>query len=346
MTSAADDMLARYIILIVTALLGSCGADDERLPEFTLSGNAMGTQYAVNLVAPGDDIDREKLGALLTDTLRAIDDRMSTYKPGSELSRFNASPGIDWVPASAELCTVIDNALDISALTGGAFDVTVGPLVNLWGFGPDGDRSAPPDDDSIAAAQRRVGYDALQADCDVPALRKGRPDIYVDLSAYAKGYAVDRLAEVLDQHGALNYLVEIGGELRMRGHNAKGGNWAIAVEKPAEHSRLVQTIVHLSDNAMATSGDYRNYFESGGRRYSHTIDPRSGRPVTHNVASVTVIHPRAATADALATALLVMGPADGPGFANEHGLAAYFLVRGETAIEEQMTAAFSAMVKK
>ena len=198
--------------------------------------------------------------------------------------------------------------------------------------------------DEISAAQERSGYDKLAADCGRPALRKTRGDMYVDLSGYAKGYAVDALAELLDGHGFKDYLVEIGGEIRVRGQNAAGADWAIAIEKPQAGSRSVQTIVRLTDVALATSGDYRNFFEVDGRRYSHTIDPATGRPVEHNAASVTVIDPSTARADGLATALLVMGPEDGLAFAEQNELAAYYLVRTEERFEDRMSTRFTGLL--
>ena len=179
-----------------------------------------------------------------------------------------------------------------------------------------------------------------------PLLRKSLPETYVDLSAYAKGYAVDRVAEHLQDEGVTNYLVELGGELRFAGHNSKSQNWAIAIEKPDSLRRSVQSIVRPSGGALATSGDYRNFFEFEGQRYSHTIDPRTGRPVTHNAASVTVINESAAYADAIATALLVMGPEKGFEFAESHGIAALFLIRAGEEYTERVTTWFSAAIEE
>ena len=305
----------------------------------------MGTTFSIKLVSPRVELDMELLNDQVHRLLESANERMSTYAEKSELSLFNASRSTDWFGVSAELCTAIESALSLSRLTNGAFDVTVGPLVNLWGFGPDGSQSEPPAETAITAARDRVGYDKLSTNCQMPALRKNQPDVYVDLSGYAKGYAVDELADLLDDEKLGNYLVEIGGELRMSGHNASGGQWAIAVEKPVDDTRGVQAIVRLTDRAMATSGDYRNFFEYAGQRYSHTIDPGTGRPVAHNAAAVTVISGTAARADGLATALLVLGPVEGFEFAEQENIAAFFLVRDDTRIDEHFTNAFADLIE-
>ena len=172
----------------------------------------------------------------------------------------------------------------LSRLTDGAFDITVAPLVNLWGFGPDDMIAEPPSDDEISALMHAIGYEHLQADCSRPALKKDIPDLMLDMSAFGKGLAVDNLANLLSGHGIRNYLVEVGGEMRLRGENANGEKWAIGIEMPVTDQRRPHTIVHLTDTAMATSGDYRNFFEKDGQRYSHTIDTRTGKPVTHTLA--------------------------------------------------------------
>lgn len=332
------------LIAALCLLLTACGGD--ALPTQELSGSAMGTSYSVKLVAPGPDLDRDRLGVDIGARLEALEQSMSTYRADSELSLFNGSDSTEWIRVSAELCQVVEAALEFSRLTDGAFDVTVGPLVNLWGFGPDAGRDAPPSSDEINALREAVGYAKLESDCSVPALRKRLPELYVDLSAFAKGYAVDRIAELLEAHTIANYLVEIGGELRLRGTNGRGERWAIAIETPARGRRSVQTVVSLSDAALATSGDYRNYFEHDGRFYSHTIDPKSGRPVEHGAASVTVVAPTAGGADAYATALLVMGPDEGLAFAERHAIAAYFVIRSGSGFDERASSRFAQEVER
>jgi thiamine biosynthesis lipoprotein len=282
-------------------------------------------------------LSKEDLGLRIGDLLDHIEQLTSTYLVGSELSAFNTHRSTDWISVSAELCQVIESALDVSRRTDGAFDITVGPLVNLWGFGPDGVVLQPPSDEEIRTALSRVGYENLQTSCSEPAVQKAISDLYVDLSGWAKGYAADQVSDVLDASGLVDYLVEIGGELRASGRNADGLKWAIAIEKPNSDERAPQVVLRLTDCGIATSGDYRNYFDYEGNRYSHTIDARSGRPVSHALAAVTVIHDSAAVADAMATALLVLGPEAGLALAEKLGVAAYFLIRSHSGIEERTT---------
>ena len=325
-------------------VLTGCGGGPDALPEYELSGSAMGTAFSVKLVAPPPDLDPGELQQHIEGRLAAIEGSMSTYRLESEVSRFNAYDGTGWFEISAALCGALQDAMHISELTGGSFDITVGPLVNLWGFGPDGAVVRPPDARRVAALLERVGYARLHTDCSRPAVRKDVPGLFVDLSAYAKGLAADRIAAILDDRRVGRYLVEIGGELHVRGKNSRGEDWAIAIEKPARTNRSVQTVVAITDAAMATSGDYRNFFEHEGRYYSHTIDPRTGYPVSHDTASVTVIAESTAFADAMATALLVLGREAGMELAEREGLPAYFQVRSGDRIEEHMTEEFAELL--
>jgi len=316
-----------------------------RLPEYELAGATMGTTFNIKVVAPPDDGAMEALRQQIRDKLDSVEMLTSTYIKESELSLFNANPSTDWIDVSADLCNVIEQALTLSRETDGAFDITVGPLVNLWGFGAEGFANQPPTTDEIQLALSRVGYQRLRTRCDVPALRKQRSDLYVDLSGWAKGYAVDQLASLLDETAFTDYLVEIGGELRAQGLNADRHKWAIAIEKPDTAGRDIQLVLRLTGTGVATSGDYRNYFEYEGVRYSHTIDSQSGWPVSHSLAAVTVINESAATADALATALLVLGPERGLSMADKLGVAGYFLLRGPAGIEARTTPSFDQMYK-
>jgi len=311
--------------LIAGSLLAGCGASRE--PEFELAGAVMGTSYSVKLVDPPADFDRDRLSRQIVQRLEDMEQRFSTYRPSSELSVVNLSLTTDWIPVSSELCEVVESAVDLSRRTNGAFDITVGPLVLLWGFGPGDTRSTPPDESLVAEARSSVGFEKLSTDCSRPAIRKGLPGVYIDLSAIAKGFAVDETARLLDAASIGNYLVEIGGELCARGVNARQEPWTIAIEKPDPASRSVETIISVTDRCMATSGDYRNFFTFDGIRYSHTVDPTTGRPVTHSTASVTVLATSAAEADGLATGLLVRGADDGRDFATTANIDALFLVR-------------------
>lgn len=328
----------RYCAVLLTVLSACSG--EQRLPEYELSGSTMGTTYSVKLIAPGRDVSKDRLRTQINATLAAVNQLTSTWRDDSELSRFNANPSTDWIDVSAEFCAAIENALAVSRQSDGAFDVTVGPLVNLWGFGPDRQRREPPDDAALDSVMSNIGYAGITTRCDAPAIRKRSGDMYIDLSGWAKGYGVDRLAAVLDDHRLNDYLVEIGGELRVRGRNAEGRKWAIAIEAPSTTTRRPHLVVRLTDASVATSGDYRNYFDHNGKRYSHTIDARTGRPVTHDLAAVTVISDTAAYADAMATALLVLGPDAGLALAEDLGIAGYFLVHSQAGINELTTSTF------
>ncbi|HEX2139670.1 MAG TPA: FAD:protein FMN transferase [Woeseiaceae bacterium] len=331
-------------VLACVAITG-CGKRESAV-EYELSGSAMGTRYSVKIAEPLTAERRALLERRIDGAIAGIEQAMSTYIVESDVSRFNASDSTGWIEVSDSVCEAVTAAHELSEMTGGAFDITVGPLVNLWGFGPETVELAPPAPAEIAAAQARVGYRRVHADCSRPALRKDRPDVYIDLSSWAKGFAVDRVAGLLDELAIGNYLVELGGELRLSGRNAQGELWAIAIEKPSDNGGDVQMVVRLTDRAVSTSGDYRNYFVHDGQRYSHLIDGRHGRPVTHNLASVTVVADRAAFADAVATALLVLGPEDGMALAVREGIAAYFQLRLEEGFGEQMSPAFEALTSK
>ncbi len=328
------------ICMALVSVLAACG--DQRATEYQLSGSTMGTSFSVAIVTELA-FDQQHLQAQIVTTLEDVDQRMSTYRRDSELSQFNHSSSTAWTPVSRELCEAVDEAIEFGDLTGGAFDITVGPLVNLWGFGPDDSRKEPPSAEAIAAAMSATGREYLHADCEVPAIRKDRAKLYVDLSAYAKGLAADEIAALLENEDIANYLVEIGGDLRARGHNASNAKWRIAIERPDQPGNAVEKIIHVHDLSVATSGDYRNFFEFEGRRYSHTIDPRTGRPVTHNLASVTVLGESAAFADAMATAMMVLGPEAGMALAEREGIAANLLLRDGGTITEHMSTEFRSL---
>lgn len=311
-----------------------------------LSGPTMGTSF--NVVLVGEQFDQQQLAELqaaIDAELQAVNDEMSTYQADSELSRFNASPAQQDFQASPHLFEIVALAQQIGEQSGGAFDVTVGPLVDAWGFGP-GDRELRVlSEQELAELREVVGHDKLILDRAKQTLRKTVPGLRVDLSAIAKGHGCDRVAALLEAGGWQNYMVEIGGEVWARGSNPKGEPWKVGVERPtadASGSRVVQAVVGVRDAGVATSGDYRNYWERDGVRYSHTLDPRTGRPVVHELASVTVVHPEsAALADAWATALNVLGTAEGLALAEQRGLAAYFVVRTEAGFAVRSSSAFA-----
>lgn len=303
-------------------------SDDNDAVRF--SGYTMGTTYEVQVLEVESEALREEIRRHVFELLGRLDKEVfSTYAPESELSRFNRHPPGEPFPASAELITVLQLAREISELSAGAFDVTIGPLVNIWGFGPD---MVPdgfvPGRESIEAARQQVGYEYLEIDARQGVLSKSR-DIYVDLSAIAKGYAVDRVGDYLASLGLLNYFIEVGGELKMSGLKPGGVSWIPAIESPEANETRIYDIFfsHGLTLAVAGSGDYRNYFEVDGVRYSHEVDPRTGRPISHNLAAVYVIDQSAARADALATAFMIMGYDASLRLAQSLRLGAYFITK-------------------
>lgn len=302
----------------------------------------MGTTYSVRAVSKRDLPDQLKGLQKEVDSLLAeINRQMSTYDPQSELSRFNQAPAEKWVPVSTELLKVIDDARSISDATKGAFDVTVGSVVNLWKFGPDKERKHFPTDQEVAAAKKLVGYQQVKTHYELLAVQKSQDNVYVDLSAIAKGYGVDTVFQMLKERGLTDFMVEIGGEVRATGLKPNGEPWQIGIELPTEKAGEYDAIVGLHDKALATSGDYRNFFMHEGERYSHTINPLTGRPVEHDLASVSVLHNRCAMADGWATALLVLGPEAGYNLAEQQKLAALFQIRKENGtVESKSTTAW------
>jgi len=336
---------ARHFLFLPLFLVVAC-SDNKLLPSYDLAGNTMGTTFNITLIDPPAELDLDQLNTAIQDTLKHIEDIASTYRDDSEVSQFNSDSSTDWIRVTPEFCYMISAANDISSMTQGAFDITVGPLVNLWGFGPENPENEMPTDEEIAAAKERVGYETLETDCDHSVMRKSTATAYVDLSGWAKGYAVDQIAKLLNEQKLANYLVEIGGELRVRGHNAKQRKFSIAVEKPLSNSEMAYTLMRLSDVSVATSGDYRNFFEHDGKRYSHSIDPRTGRPVSDELAGVTVVSTNTAYADAVATAFLVLGFDEGLALAERLRIAAYFLVRTDNGIEEKSSSQFEQLERE
>ena len=308
-------------LFIIGLFIAQLYMSPERVPLWRFQGEIMGTTYTVQVIDPTTP-DGDAIHA----TLEAVNQRMSTYLKTSELSLLNASSSKTAIELSAPLRLVLTASLEISEATSGAFDVTVGPLVNAWGFGPDGRRSTPSTEER-ASLMERVGYTLLKISQD--GVSKERSDLYIDLSAIAKGYAVDQVAETLDQAGYHRYWVEVGGEVRGRGLNSAQRPWRAGIEKPlGDGKRGIHRILSLRDISVATSGDYRNrYTDDRGVSRSHTIDPRTGAPITHLLASVSVLHPQNMYADAWATALNVLGPKEGLAVANAHKIKALFLTR-------------------
>jgi thiamine biosynthesis lipoprotein len=281
-----------------------------------------------------------------TTALENVNSKMSHYLDDSEVSRINTWSQDDPYPISSDTLEVLQHAMEISSTTEGAFDITVAPLVDAWGFGPPGRMPQSPDKTEIDQLLERTGWEMLQVDRASSSISKSRPDLSLDLSAIAKGYAVDKVADALDAQDVEHYMIEVGGEVRTKGRNEQGEPWRIGIERPIPGGdQAIELVVPMSDSSMATSGDYRNYYEVEGERVSHTIDPRSGYPITHSVASVTVVGPLCVRADAYATALLVLGP-QGFDLAEELGLAAYFLQRDKEGVfVGRMTHAFKQILE-
>lgn len=320
------------------ALLSACSGGPDVVE---VTGPAQGTTYSIQVVEPPEGLDAAALRDVAEGELAAVDRLLSTWRDDSELARFNAAPAQEWFPVSDDLAALVERALTVGRETDGAFDITLAPLLAIWGFGPKAaTQHRVPQEAAIARARALTGPGLVEVRRDPPALRKNKEGVVVDLDGIAQGYTVDRLAKHLDAAGAGRYLVELGGELYGRGRNARGEPWTIGVEQPVPGARRLQGTVGIDGVGMTTSGDYRDYFEAGGRRYSHTLDPRTGQPVDHGLRSVTVIAPSAAAADALATALLVMGPEEGPAYAREHDVAALFIAGDDGGYTEIATKRF------
>lgn len=298
-------------------------------------GATMGTTWGIVAHCP------VHLAAVPTgQVLESIDAAMSHWREGSEISRFNALPVGAWLPLSPSLATVLKAALELARQSDGAFDVTVGALADAWGFGPTSP-GAPATGSALAEARSQVGHRRL-------ALRGERlrkvAEVRIDLSAIAKGHAVDALADVLADHGCGDYLAEIGGEVRARGERPGGGPWRVAIEAPDPATRTPHRIVSLADRSIATSGDYRNTIEWGGARHSHILDPRQGAPVDGRLASVSVVHASAMWADGYATLIMALGAEAGLAFAKERGLAAYLLTRTPHGLRGHATVAMAPLL--
>ncbi len=299
----------------------------------------MGTTYHVKVVS-SKTAEAPALQSDIDSLLADINQSMSTYIPDSEINRFSHWPIGKVFPASDAFLEVMIMARDIYRLSSGAFDPTVGPLVDLWGFGPTQGNDQVPEDAAIQELLADIGFDKIAIDRESKTITRLHA-LTVDLSAIAKGYAVDRVSELLTDRKFGNHMVEIGGELRLSGLNAQEKPWQIAIEAPVNELGAVQRIVSITEEGLATSGDYRNYFEKDGKRFSHTIDPLTGKPIEHNLASVTVVRKTSAEADGLATAFMVMGVNKAKALADAEDIAAFFVVKGGSGFQEQYSRAFA-----
>jgi thiamine biosynthesis lipoprotein len=325
--------LSLYILLFS----GIISCTPKKAAVVHLTGATMGTQYNVKYL-PIDGISSEQLQREIDSLLIHVNKLMSTYDSSSELSRFNQSRSEEPFPLSQGTLDVLHEAVRLGQLSDGILDVTIGPLVNLWGFGPKARPVKIPSDELIESTKSRTGLDKLLLLSG--AAKKLNPDLYVDLSTIAKGYGVDEVADLLESHGITNYLAEIGGEMRLSGYKENQQPWIIAVEKPVTNERAVQRFLSIGNNAIATSGDYRNFYEENGVRYSHLINPKTGYPIQHNLVAVTVVHRSCMIADGLATAINVMGVEKGLEFANSLNVAALLISSENGEFKEYNTAEF------
>lgn len=338
----------RYGIgFLMLAALAGCEKSVAERPMLEIHGRTMGTFYGVKVVGdfPGG---QQTLQTQVDSLLKHYNDEISTYDPNSSLSKFNQQQTTAPFPVSQEMADIVISAVRVGQRTQGVLDVTVGPLVNLWGFGPDKRPIKTPTDAQIAAARQRVGIQHMHVDvsADHAALRKDVPDIYVDLSTIGEGFGADKVAEFLESRGVHNYLVEIAGASRSRGVNAKGEPWKLAIQKPTDELDEVQAIVKPDGRAVSTSGSYRNYYELDGQRYSHIIDPATGKPITHRLVSATVITPTALEADGLDTALMVMGPEKAMAFARQQHLAVYLVIKTDKGFKAEYSESFEPYLVK
>ncbi len=306
-------------LLLASVLLAGCG---EKIEEF--GGPTMGSHYSLKYVAGEGTPEPAVLKADVEALLAEVDQQMSTWRADSDLSEFNRLPAGSCRAMPAPVLELVRFGERLSADSGGAFDLTLEPLLDLWGFGPHSRGERVPTEEEIAEVRQRTGHRHLRIDGDQ--LCKGAA-VQLDLNSIAAGYTVDRIAARLAELGVRSYLLDVTGEIKAAGRKPDGSAWRIAIEAPRDDQQVAQKVIALDGLGVSTSGDYRNYFEQDGRRYSHTLDPQSGRPITHRLASVTVIDPSAQRADGLSTLLMVLGPERGMAYAEREQIAAFFVTR-------------------
>lgn len=341
----AGSIVTFFLVISLLMVSGGCTRNPENNDIVLFSGPTMGTTYAIKVSGLGTDLDVKRVQAEIEALLGRIEQSMSTYIPESEISRFNRLQSTSPFPVSPILLEVVKESSRVSSLTAGALDITIAPLVDLWGFGKASRSDTIPDEAQIKSLKKRTGYKKISVTDDPESISKALPGVMIDLSAVAKGYAVDQVALLLEGKGLTGYLVEIGGEIRTGGHKTGQTPWVVGIERPVTGERVIQQVVSIGDGSMATSGDYRNYFEKNGKRFSHLIDPIAGRPIEHRLASVSVVHQSCMTADAFATAFMVMGDEKALRVALHQNLAAYFLVRSGTGFKVKTTPAFDALLE-
>lgn len=330
-------------LLVLGLMLGAVTAfiviQQGRPVVHAIDGYTMGSTWSVRFVG-GRDVDVDAVRAALEGELAELNRQLSGYQPDTELSVFNRSPIGEWQALPAHLAAVLSFGKQLHESSGGGFDMTLRPLVNLWGFGAAEPRTTPPSDAEIAAVLSGFGSRFLEAAPDGTRWRR-TADVSVDVDATAPGYAADVLSSWLAGNGHPAHLVEVGGELRAEGVRPDGSAWRVGIERPVAERGFVEQVIAVSGTGVATSGDYRAFFEREGKRYSHTLDPTTGRPVEHALASVTVLAPTGMEADGYATAIMVMGPEKGMAYADSRALAVYMLVREADGFREVYNGRFA-----
>ncbi|MCW0310654.1 FAD:protein FMN transferase [Pantoea ananatis] len=332
-------------VALMSLLMGCDDTSSKAHDAMVLEGKTMGTVWRVSL-AGVEAGRRAALQQRIQQRLDADDAELSTWKPTSVLSRFNQSRATTPQPVSENMADIVTIALRIGKKTSGAMDITVGPLVNLWGFGPDKQPSHIPDDSQIAAAKALTGLQHLRViqGGEGQWLQKDLPGLYVDLSTVGEGFATDHLARLMEQEGINNYLVSVGGAVLSRGMNAQNQPWRVAIQKPTDRENAVQARVDLQGHGISTSGSYRNYYELDGKRLSHIIDPATGRPIDHKLVSATVIATTALEADGWDTGLMVLGTEKAKALAIKEKLAVYLITREGDRFVSWMSPQFSAFI--
>ncbi|QJD29038.1 FAD:protein FMN transferase [Methylococcus geothermalis] len=333
-------ILRRFGGLLLGAALAACQSGES---ETLLSGEVQGTSYHIKMVLDGLQVNQAELKQAIDAAYNDIDLKLSNYREDSEISRINREATTDWLAVSPEIAELVDIARQVHDKTEGCYDLTIKPLFDLWGFSRHQNRV--PTDAEIAAVLPHIGMDKLEVDVPGHRLRKKDPALRIDLSSIAQGYTVGRVAGLLEAKGIRNYLVEVGGEMQVKGRKANGNPWRVAVEKPTPYTREVERILDIhqtTGTAIMTSGTYRNFFKDKGKAYSHIIDPKTGRPVDHHLLSTTLLHPDPTWADAWSTALLCLGEQKGYAVAEQEGLKALLIYGENGELKERFTPAFGA----
>ncbi|CAI8955401.1 FAD:protein FMN transferase [Pseudomonas serboccidentalis] len=321
-------------LVLLVSLLAGCG-DGDSMESF--GGPTMGSTYSIKYVRHTGLADSAQVRREVEGILVEVDRQLSTYRSDSEIERFNALLANSCQTMPAPVLELVRVGEQLSEQSEGSYDLTVEPLMNLWGFGPQGREEKVPDTAVLAEVMQRVGHQHLH-------IKDGQlckdAAVEVDFNSIAAGYAVDTIAARLEAMGIHDYLAEATGELKAKGKKLDGSAWRIALEEPRDDQQVAERVISVDGYGVSTSGDYRNYFLQDGRRYSHTFDARSGAPVLHKLASVTVIHPSALMADGLSTLLLILGPERAWDYAEKHDIGAFFVIRADTGFVIRTSAAF------